>query len=629
MPVRSRQILLAPLAAALILLLCAAAPPAAQAAPPGRDLWLLAPSSADLRSDATVAGLRAAKAHGVNGVLVDRRVLSRRAARRLRANARAAGLRAVRVSGDRRACRAASLRCARRVHGAAAARRLIGAGRVAALRVARPGAVRRLRAAHGHGRVIAVLRIRRHAPRRWRAAIRAARGHRAVNLAVRPRGVHGRRQLARFLRVLSGSVAGTGGPAQGSDPSGAAPGGGSGTPSAPTGPMTPSGPSGGTGGTGSGPITGGGTPSTPAPPLPPASVFVATGGSDAGGCTAAAPCKTLQRAYQVADPGDVVEVAGGTYHDAGLRPDASKTSADDVVFRPAPGATVRLDAPQFEITASHVELRDVATTKWWVETPAQDVTMRGVDTDMFTIVSNPSGAPRGISVIGGDVGPQVDDYSTIGTNGNNFNPVPKDVLIDGVSFHDFTLSSGSSAHVECLQVWGGDGLTVRNSTFRNCHVFDILFNVESGVPTPTNIVVENNFLQCCGAGDNYSVRFSDTHGEQWKDVLFRNNSSNRAVNFGPGAPYTNVQVLANVAPRVDGTPAGVTFDNNVWYAGSKVGPHDQVAASGFVNAAAGDFHLVPGAAAIDHGGSSGPANDVDGEARPRGASYDAGADEAG
>ena len=36
-------------------------------------------------------------------------------------------------------------------------------------------------------------------------------------------------------------------------------------------------------------------------------------GSDAGLCTQAAPCKSLDRAYRVAEPGDVVQIAEGSY----------------------------------------------------------------------------------------------------------------------------------------------------------------------------------------------------------------------------------------------------------------------------------------------------------------------------
>src|SRR4051812_22367419 len=65
--------------------------------------------------------------------------------------------------------------------------------------------------------------------------------------------------------------------------------------------------------------------------------YVSTTGSDSGSCTAAAPCKSLGRAYVVASPGQVVEVAAGTYGGQTIGYDASKTSEADVVIQAAPG----------------------------------------------------------------------------------------------------------------------------------------------------------------------------------------------------------------------------------------------------------------------------------------------------
>jgi fibronectin-binding autotransporter adhesin len=48
----------------------------------------------------------------------------------------------------------------------------------------------------------------------------------------------------------------------------------------------------------------------------------------------------------------------------------------------------------------------------------------------------------------------------------------------------------------------------------------------------------------------------------------------------------------------------------------------------FLNPAAGDYHLGPGSAALDAGVDAGVATDIDGDARPMGAGYDLGADEA-
>jgi hypothetical protein len=378
----------------------------------------------------------------------------------------------------------------------------------------------------------------------------------------------------------------------------------------------------------------------PAAPAPAgAALYLSPSGSDSNACSAAKPCKSLGRAYRLAIPGQVVEMAAGTYGDTALAADSSKTSAEDVVFRSASGATVTLSS-QLHVSAQHLELRGLRfTSKLWIEASAADVTMRNDTLKNFDLYSNGTQSSHDISFIGGSVGPSADENSRIASNGPSTSASPKNILIEGVDFHDFTVSPGSEAHVECLQVWAVDGLTIRNSKFRNCAVFDIFLQKlpEGKAATPSNILIENNFFDCCGSGF-YSIRMADHAGTSWKNVTIRNNSLDKEINPDPGVPYSNVKIIGNVGPAVkfwrgsngaiEPKPAGIEVDYNIWYSGSKVGNHDKVAASGFRNAAAVDFHLNAGAAAIDAGDpANAPAIDIDGDARPAGSAPDAGADE--
>jgi hypothetical protein len=283
------------------------------------------------------------------------------------------------------------------------------------------------------------------------------------------------------------------------------------------------------------------------------------------------------------------------------------------------------------IDAKHLEIRDM-TFIWDVLEQAQDVTLRNIAAHGEAFIrSDGTLFPSDISIIGGEIGPGEDSYPAIGTNGFSTTAVPTNILFDGVYFHDWVLTPGSDAHVECLQVWGADGLTIRNSTFKNCWVFDIFMEklVGGSAPTPTNILIENNFFDCCGGGDNYAIRLSDTSPvASWQNVTIRNNSSNQKFNLGPGADYSNVKVLSNISKRLDGTPPGVTIDYNDWYQGSAIGAHDFVAPPGYRNPSIFDFHLVAGAASINHGHPTNfPPTDIDGDARPFGAAPDTGADE--
>jgi hypothetical protein len=376
---------------------------------------------------------------------------------------------------------------------------------------------------------------------------------------------------------------------------------------------------------------------TPEPEPSGTVLHLSPSGSDSSDCGAAAPCRTLNRAYRVAAPGQTVEMAAGTYSDTTLSLDSSKTSTADVVFQPAPGASVTI-SPQLHVSARHLELRGLhLSSKLWVEASAADVTFRNDALKNFDLYSEGTQSSQDISFIGGSIGPSANENSRIASNGPATSASPRNILIDGVAFHDFTVTPGSEAHVECLQVWAVDGLTIRNSTFRNCAVFDIFLQKlpEGAAATPSNILIENNFFDCCGSG-YYAIRMADHPGTSWKNVTIRNNSLDKGINPDPGVPYSNVKIESNVGPEVkfwNGTtgavepkPAGITADYNVWYAGAKVGAHDKVAPSGFSNPSALDFHLKAGAAAINAGDpASSPATDIDGNAR--GSAPDAGADE--
>jgi hypothetical protein len=121
----------------------------------------------------------------------------------------------------------------------------------------------------------------------------------------------------------------------------------------------------------------------------------------------------------------------------------------------------------------------------------------------------------------------------------------------------------------------------------------------------------------------------------YENLLIRNNSFAQEFaifqdSAGAQGPFINVRVVGNVGPRTAwACESRVTFRYNVWD-GVTCGSTDLNAPMSFVNAAAGDFHLRAGAAAIDRGDpTSYPLTDSEGQARPQGAGPDAGADEAG
>jgi hypothetical protein len=311
-----------------------------------------------------------------------------------------------------------------------------------------------------------------------------------------------------------------------------------------------------------------------------------------------------------------VEIAAGSYPGQLIKPDPSKISPDDVVFRPAAGATVTF-AGELTIQGSHLEIRDVAIpgSNWYVRQGADDVTIRNVRASKIFITS-----ASNIRVLGGEVGPGENSDPQIKTASETA-PVPKTILLDGVYFHDI-IRTNPSAHTECLQIMAGDGIVIRNSRFERCATHDIFVN-----PFLTdkirNILIENNWFAATIEGF-YSLRIGNC-----ENALVRNNSAAQNMINSPTASC-NTQWYGNIMPskRRDqcGTDVGAVWDYNVYGTGSKCGSHDLVAPSSFASDV--DFHLARNAAAIGHGNPENyPRTDFDGQRRPTDAPPDAGADQ--
>ncbi len=363
-------------------------------------------------------------------------------------------------------------------------------------------------------------------------------------------------------------------------------------------------------------------------------LFVSGSGSDVGVCSEVAPCRSLGRAYAVARAGEVVRVAAGSYSDSSLPLVSGKGSGAPVVFEPA-GGVVRF-TKLLTVQAHDVELKGFTFEReLFFGESAENVVARGNALHNFEIVSSGSKAPRGISIIGGTAGPVADssdnENNLIATNGPETTAVPTSILVEGVTFREYTRVG--SAHVDCLQVWGVNELVVRGNTFKRCAVFDIfLQSLPNGsAGTPRNVLIENNVLEKTIEGF-YSVflpRHNEGNPEHFENVVIRNNSATQAISADPRAAYTNVKLDGNIAPQIvfwneateknEAVPAGVSTDYNVLYgAGAKKnGTHDLLAPAGFANEAGLDLHLLAGAAAIKAGDPADyPTTDLEGNPRP-------------
>jgi len=356
-----------------------------------------------------------------------------------------------------------------------------------------------------------------------------------------------------------------------------------------------------------------------------ASVFVAPGGSNASHCTRSRPCRSLNRAYHVARPGQVVQVRGGVYGDQVLTGATGRTSSKNVVFRPAPGASVRLGDVWFgrysgSLGSSHVTIRNMTFDGGVVFNRVSDVTLRGVRIiGGFWINGS-----RKISIVGGSVGPGRGFHPDIQWEYDSNPPrIPQDILISGVRFHDWRVSSPGD-HVECLQVSDVNGLVVRNSRFKNCDIFGLHMG---GTVTPPirNVLVQNNFFDRSGAGGYYSLSITDG-----VNVTVRNNSSTQAFRFGAASTtVSNWLVAGNLAPYASwACDRRIGYRYNVWRGGRCGSTDRNVGALGFRDPRNFDLHLRSTSPAVNRGDPRNyPQRDIDWQRRPRGSRSDAGADE--
>ena len=383
-------------------------------------------------------------------------------------------------------------------------------------------------------------------------------------------------------------------------------------------------------------------------PVPP-TLYVSPNGSDALDCRSpATACASFDRAYHAAAPGEVVQVAGGTYPFQWFSEDASKTSPDDVVLQPAPGADVLVGCPPGASPgelwphnclategADHLTVKGLSTVMLPdVEGKGQqggvsldrrsvDVTFEDVDAGHIFIASSDS------TVRGGDFGPTVAAVSKLAPD------VGPNITIDGATFHHH-LRMGDQ-HPECIAMYGAQGVQIRNSRFDTCEAFAIFVTPEPDEHL-RDVVIENNFFTNSGnTGMSAHIKIG-SHGGSCTNFLIRNNTfvhdgvvADCGVGAGKGTG-TNLRWIGNIFEAFNGGTCAFgphVFDYNVIEMGKGCGPNDRVVGdAGFVDRAAGNLHLRRTSPAIGRGSpTESPSDDIDGEARPFGPLPDAGADE--
>jgi hypothetical protein len=559
---------------------------------------------------ATPSTLAAFKAAGIDTVIAAPSAWTARGRARLESLARVAGLTVVEprrsTSRTELRCRSAGgtvHRCAVLAGSVAQAQRLAASGRVdyVIVHVTSLDHLAALRSARAGSRLVAVLSLPRNGlsrPAAWKAAVAAAvaAGSPGIGVAGLSRSSAVSSYLTLLHQTLQSSGAapadwghhghhhGRGGtPGSGGRPGGSGGGGGSGgttTPAPPT--TTPT------------------TTPTPPPSGGAASVFLSPNGSDSAPCTQAQPCRSLNRGYQAAASGGAtVQLADGLYGCDGIRT-PSKTGT--VVFRPASGAHPATTC-ELNIDANNVEFDDMALAGLRSDN-AQNVTLHNVDITckdqspyklwggkcsaglfLFAPASN-------FTMTGGSIGPTWDDsydkapgQSQIGINLVGGSAVSRNIVLDGVHVHD-DRRIDDQQHTSCMMLGGGDGVTIRNSSFTGCAVFDLFVTwwnfVSPQYPPGTNIRLENNSFGsivpgCSGCTKGFfSVEFAD-YPPVWQNVTISGNKTPVPMNFD--GKHSNFVVSGNTMPQASNTcRKDITYSNNT-VTGSRCGSTDKVVSS--------------------------------------------------
>jgi hypothetical protein len=355
-----------------------------------------------------------------------------------------------------------------------------------------------------------------------------------------------------------------------------------------------------------------------APPSTGASLYVSPSGTDNNSCSQSAPCRSFDRAYRVAQPGQVVQVAAGSYGAQSIPKDSRKTSDADVVFQPASGAAVSIS--DLEVFGNHVTFKNMKADIW--AAGGTDVTFQNMQTQTFIASAHQ------LNVIGGDYGnyapscapgsqyPIMDNATVSPANGQT----PTDVLIKGVTFHDYSNVNCPASHMDCLQVAGAIRLTISGNKFYRCQVQDLILTGDFGVMD--NITVEQNWFGPTDGGGE-SMDWNPTRDCPGAIVRY-NTFVDTGVEFDCSRDRSG-KYYGNIVPRLSdfdcGTKQAVQWDNiaDTGTATALCGHGSYVARDGeidMVNRAAGDYHLTANSEARGRGDRNNyPPTDIDGKRR--------------
>jgi hypothetical protein len=362
--------------------------------------------------------------------------------------------------------------------------------------------------------------------------------------------------------------------------------------------------------------------------------FVAPTGSDSAPCSQSQPCATFDRAYHVASPGAVVQIADGTYPTQEVNVDLSKPlGGAPVTFMPAAGASVVVDGDLV-----FLGVRDARVQRLRVKSLAVLPSTRSALTSNTQYPSNIVFSQMGLKLFYIRAGSAitlansaVGNYSYLEGYGSStigsYDAMPPStgIVLDGLTFRGIRRDT-SPSHAECLFLQNVDGIVIRRSRFLECPVMAIFSQAVGDIFNPQHVTIENNFIGHPFEEASSSIYVDYRGGNPPTNWLIRFNSLGGGLRFADGNAFPGIVVDSNVGPNGAGyCGSQVTYLHNVW-SGVKCGATDHVGSMAYVDMPSLDFRFKPCAAATDAGDPTGfPKADIFGKKRPVGKRPDAGA----
>ena len=404
-----------------------------------------------------------------------------------------------------------------------------------------------------------------------------------------------------------------------------------------------------------------------APVAAPAMQFVVDpSGNDSAAGTAAAPWKTLQHAADAVGPGDHVTVNAGNY--VGFNLTASGTAAAPIVFEATPGVAItqRNAATPDGINlegASYVTVENFTVngmprtgirTVGNPDNPAKFVTLRhnimggnqmwGIltgfvdDLDIEENAATGSIVQHGIYVSNSGDRPIVRNNLVVGNHDSGIQ-INADInqggdgIITGAVVSGNIIFNNGTGGGSAINLDGVQNSRVENNLLYNNHFSGIsLYQIDGAEPSMNNTIVNNTVDQAIDGQWAMNIQDGSTGNSLRNNIFVSSHPFRGAIDISSNS-------LSGFSSDYNAVISRFTTDggNSVkalaqWQAATGQDAHSLVssAAALFVNAANGNYRLLPSAPAVNKGTSlDAPSIDLEQKPRPIGSAIDIGAYEFG